>query len=53
MLDNLLFQITETINTLRETFLKCLSVFLIWFVTIFAIGLGILATLKLLEIYFL
>lgn len=46
LLSNLIWQIKDTIDQIRETFLKCLAVFLIWFTTVFAFGLGIIAVLK-------
>lgn len=53
IISNFMFQIEDTVDMLRKTLLKCLATFLIWFVTVFAIGLGILITLKIAEIWFL
>jgi hypothetical protein len=44
-----MFQLEDTIDTLRKTFLRCLATFLVWFLITVAIGTGILFTIKLAE----
>ena len=48
-ISNFFFQIQETINTLRETLLRCLATFLIWFSIVMGFGIGTILTLKLME----
>ncbi len=48
---NFMYQLEDTIDTLRQTFLRCLATFLIWFSIVMAIGTGIIFTIKLAEIW--
>jgi hypothetical protein len=34
---------------LKETFFKCVAIFFVWFTTVFAFGLAICVTLKILK----
>lgn len=52
LLSSFLFQVHDTIDTVRKTFLHVLSVFLIWFTIVFAIGIAILMTIKMIFILF-
>lgn len=52
VMNNFLFQIENTIDTLRKTLLRCLATFLIWFSVASGIGMGILVSLKLLKMCF-
>jgi hypothetical protein len=53
IISNFCFQLENTIDILRQTFLKCLATFLVWFSIILAIGIGILVTLKLFILWIL
>lgn len=52
LLKDFLFQIENTVNVLRQTLLQCLATFLVYFVCTFAIGLGVVLTIKLFAIFF-
>lgn len=49
LFSNFMFQLEDTIDTLRKTFLRCLATFLVWFLITIAIGTGIIFTIKLAE----
>jgi hypothetical protein len=37
---------------IKQTLLKCLAIFLVWFTTVFAFGLAIIVLIKLLQFLF-
>jgi len=45
-----MYQLEDTIDTLRQTLLRCLATFLIWFSIVMAFGIGIIFTIKLAEL---
>jgi len=53
MMDNVMSQCEDTANVVHEILLQCIGTFLLWFVTVFAIGLAILVIFKLFQHWFI
>jgi hypothetical protein len=51
-MSNFIYIITDTLNTIRETILKCTAVFLVWFSIIFGVGMALMTCLKLFLLLF-
>lgn len=51
-LGNILFCIQECFEKIMKTLVHCFATFLIWFIIVLAIGLGMLSTLKMFTMIF-
>lgn len=52
-MDKILYAITDTMDTLRQTFLRCLATFLIWFSIVFGCGFALLICTAIFNYWFL